>query len=91
MDFGIHIPLKDSNAVTAADVVCNLGREAFVVHQEKLEFPNVADQQLLQAIRQKMSRLNQNHKLYACSGTVIHVPSCCFHIRSSIKFSDISA
>lgn len=38
-----NIPLKNQNAVAAADVVCDLRRKAFVVHQEKVDFSYVAD------------------------------------------------
>jgi hypothetical protein len=33
--------------------------KAFVVHQEEIEFPDVIDQEFLQAVRQKMACLNQ--------------------------------
>ena len=51
------IPLKNECPVAAADVVCDLGREAFVVHEEKVNFPDVAEQELLQAIRKKVAGL----------------------------------
>lgn len=54
-----NIPLKDCCAVTAADVVRNLCREAFVVHQEQVNFPHVADEELLQAVRKKMPGLKK--------------------------------
>ena len=56
---GQHIPLKDLDTVAAADVVCNFGSEAFVVHQEKVNFPGVADQELLEAIREEMTGLSK--------------------------------
>lgn len=83
LDIEAHIPLKDGSAVAAADVVCDLRREAFVMHKKKVEFPDVADQELLQAIGQKVSRLHQDHELDVCSGVTLYVPSCCSHIRSS--------
>ena len=52
-----YLPLKDECPVAAAHVVCNLRREGFVVHQEKVNFPDVADQELLQAIREKVTSL----------------------------------
>ena len=52
-----HIPLKDLDTVAAADVVCNFGSEAFVVHQEKVNFPGVADQELLEAVGKKVTGL----------------------------------
>ena len=54
---GRHIPLKDLDTVAAADVVCNFGSEAFVVHQEKVNFPGVADQELLEAVGKKVTGL----------------------------------
>ena len=55
-----NVPLEDQDAVAAADVVRNFGREAFVVHEEKLNFPDVADQQLLQAIGEEVTGLIAN-------------------------------
>ena len=52
-----YLPLKDECPVAAAHVVCNLRREGFVVHQEKVNFPDVADQELLEAIREEMTGL----------------------------------
>lgn len=37
--------------------MCNLGRVAFVVHEEKLEFPDVTDEELLETIGEKMAGL----------------------------------
>lgn len=51
------IPLEDLDTVAAADVVGDFGGEAFVVHQEKVNFPNVADQELLEAVREEMTGL----------------------------------
>ena len=51
------IPFEDEYAIAAADVVSDLCREAFVVHEEKVELPDVADQELLQAVWKKMSGL----------------------------------
>ena len=45
------------DTVAAADVVCNFGSEAFVVHQEKVNFPGVADQELLEAVGKKVTGL----------------------------------
>ena len=50
-------PLKDGCPVSARYIVCNLCGEALVVHQKKVEFPNVADKELLEAIREKMACL----------------------------------
>lgn len=52
-----NVPLQDECPVAAADVVCNLRREAFVVHQEEVDFPHVADKELLQAVGKKMTGL----------------------------------
>ena len=46
------VPLKDGYPVAAAHVVSNLGCEALVVHKEKVDFPDVIDQELLQAVRE---------------------------------------
>ena len=54
---GEHIPLKNLDTVAAADVVCNFGSEAFVVHQEKVNFPGVADQELLEAVGEEVAGL----------------------------------
>lgn len=43
-------PLQNDSPVPAADVVCDLCREAFVVHQEKVDFPHIADQEFLEAV-----------------------------------------
>lgn len=53
----LYLPLKDCCAVSAADVVCDLGSEGFVVHQENVNFSNVLDNELLQAVGQEMSCL----------------------------------
>ena len=37
----------------------DLCREAFVVHEEKLNFPDVADHQLLQAIGEEVTGLKE--------------------------------
>ena len=37
--------------------MCNFGSEAFVVHQEKVNFPGVADQELLEAVGKKVTGL----------------------------------
>ena len=53
-------PLKNDCPVAAAHVVRNLRREAFVVHEEKVNFPNVADQELLQAVGEEVTGLIAN-------------------------------
>ena len=53
----MYVPLENDDTVAAADVVCDLGRVAFVVHEEKVEFPYVADQELLQAIGEEVTGL----------------------------------
>lgn len=37
--------------------MCDLGSEGFVVHQENVNFSNVLDNELLQAVGQEMSCL----------------------------------
>jgi hypothetical protein len=44
------IPGQDLDALPTADVVGDLGSKAFVVHQQKVNLPNVVDEQLLQAV-----------------------------------------
>ena len=45
------------DTVAAADVVRDLGRKAFVVHEEKVNFPDVVHQELLKAIGKEMAGL----------------------------------
>ena len=54
------VPLQDDDAVTAADVVGNLSGEAFVVEEEEIELPDVADQELLEAVGEKMTGLSRD-------------------------------
>jgi len=89
-------PLQDRCALEAADVVCDLGSEAFVVHQEKVNFPHVADKELLQAVREKVPRLlvaavpNLGHRelpLEPPPDTVINtlrLPPCLLHALVTI-------
>ncbi len=51
------IPLKDDSPVTAADIVSDLCGEAFVVHEEKVYFPNVVDNEFLEAAGKEMACL----------------------------------
>ena len=51
------VPFENEDAVSAADVVGNFGRKAFVVHEEKVNFPDVVHQELLKAIRKEMAGL----------------------------------
>ena len=39
--------------------MCNLRGKGFVVHEEKVNFPDVADQELLQAIGEKVAGLDE--------------------------------
>ena len=50
-------PLEDQCAVATADTVRDLRRKAFVVHQEKVNFPDIVDEEFLQAVGEKMPRL----------------------------------
>lgn len=67
-------PLEDGNAVTAADIVCNFGSEAFVVHEEEVNFPHVANQELLEAVREKMTGLLSDQNINACPAHHIRAP-----------------
>ena len=53
----MYVPLENDDTVATADVVCNLGRVAFVVHEEEVKFPHVADQKLLEAVREEVAGL----------------------------------
>lgn len=82
----VYIPLQNNEAVAAADVVGNLGRVVFVVHEEKVNFPHVVDQKLLQTTREQMTGLKAQVKTYEtlrrrtdCES----IPSCCFRNRST--------
>lgn len=55
-------PLEDKNPVAAADIMGDLCCKAFVVHEEKVDFPYVADQELLEAAGQQMAGLGHNHE-----------------------------
>lgn len=50
-------PLQNNRTVPAAHVVSNLGGVAFIVQEEKVDFPHVADQELLETVRQDMTSL----------------------------------
>jgi hypothetical protein len=52
------VPLKDNGPVAAANVVRNLRREVFVVHEQKLNIAYIADKELLEAVREKMAGLD---------------------------------
>lgn len=52
-----NIPLENGDAVAAGDIVCNLGSEAFVVHEEKVDFPHIVHEELLEAVGQEMACL----------------------------------
>ena len=77
-----HIPLKDLDTVAAADVVCDLRRVAFVVHEEKVNFPNIADQELLQAIGKKVAGLEKRVMGQPKCNEAQYSPSCCFRNQS---------
>ena len=51
------LPLQDECPVAAAHVVRNLRRVGFVVHEEKVNFPDVVHQELLKAIGKEMAGL----------------------------------
>jgi hypothetical protein len=52
-----HAPLENRDSVSAAHVVGDFGSEVFVVHQEKVDFPHIVDQEFLEAVRKKMACL----------------------------------
>ena len=51
------IPLENGDAVAAADVVRDLCRESLVVHQQEIQLPDVADQELLETVWQNVASL----------------------------------
>ena len=51
-------PLKDSDTVAATDVVCDLRSESLVVHQQKIQLPDVADQELFKAVGEEVTGLS---------------------------------
>ena len=53
-------PLENGDAVTAADVVCNFSSEALVVHKEKIQFPDVANQELLETVGEEVASLSKD-------------------------------
>ena len=69
-----NIPLEDSDAVAAADVVRNLCCEALVVHQQEIQLPDVANQELLETVGEKMTSLRRERTVRAEieGGWVVH-------------------
>ena len=53
----VAIPLKNGDTVAAADVVRDLRRESLVVHQQEIQLPDVADQELLEAVGEEVAGL----------------------------------
>ena len=50
-DLTAGAPFQNNDAVSTADVVCDLRSVAFVVHEKQLKFSHVIHQELLQTIR----------------------------------------
>jgi hypothetical protein len=46
--------------------VCNLSREAFVVHEKEVDFLDVADKELLEAVREKVAGLDKWTRNVSC-------------------------
>jgi len=46
-----YVPFDDGGAVSAANVVGNLGGKGFVMHQEKVDFPDIVDKEFLETVR----------------------------------------
>lgn len=55
-----NMPLEDHRAVSAAHVVCDLSRKAFVVHEKKVDLLHIADQELLVSVWHKMAGLHEH-------------------------------
>ena len=53
----MYVPLENDDTVAAADVVCDLGRVAFVVHEEKVDLLGIGDQELLEAVGEEVPGL----------------------------------
>lgn len=53
----VNKPLEYSGAVAAAHVVGNFGSKALIVHKEKIDFSDVVNKELLEAIGKQMARL----------------------------------
>jgi len=51
------IPFKDHRSVAAANIVCDLCRIRFIVHEENLKLAEIADEELFKTIREEMTRL----------------------------------
>jgi hypothetical protein len=50
-------PADDLNAVAGRHAVCDLRREALVVHQEEVNLLHVVHQELLEAVREEVAGL----------------------------------
>lgn len=77
-----HLPLENGGTVSAADVVGDLCREAFVVHEENVDFPDVAYKKFLETIGKEVTSLMQNawdgkcnEKRYEANLLVTSVPN----------------
>lgn len=52
-----YAPLENGDTVAAADVVSDFRRKTLVVHQQEVQLPDVADQELLEAAGEEVSGL----------------------------------
>lgn len=59
IDDSENIPLQNYSTVSAADAVTNLSSEAFVVHEEKVDFPDIVYQKFLETIGEEMTSLDK--------------------------------
>ena len=50
-------PLEDSDTVPAAHAVCNLRSVFLVMHEEKVKFPDVVDQELFETVGKDVAGL----------------------------------
>lgn len=53
-------PLENGDAVAAANVVRNLRSKGLIVHEQEIELPDVANQELLEAVGEEVTGLAYN-------------------------------
>ena len=54
---GKYSPVENDGTVSAADVVGDLCREAFVVHEENVDFSDIVHEELLKTVGKKVTSL----------------------------------
>lgn len=61
-DLNLSVPLEDSDAVAAADAVRDFCSKAPVVHEQEVEFADVVDHELFEAVGEEVARLYRGHQ-----------------------------